>query len=130
MTMIGLLIFWFVTFTSLMLTLGLLSWIYNAFGGDLGLTSWRRETTIAAVISLIQGLLFWAALSLGIAVGRMLVLTVIVSSLSYKLTHLSSDLFEGTSEMDGGSIAGIAAVQFAILFGLGIGVSMFRYAPH
>jgi hypothetical protein len=111
-----------------MLTLRLLSWMYNAFGGDLGLTSWRRETTIAAVTSLLQALLFWAALSLGVAGGRMLVLTVVISSLSYKLTHLSADMFEGTYEMDGGSIAAIAGVQFAILLCLGISVSILRNA--
>ena len=115
------LIFWLVTLTSLAATLGLLSWIYDRFGGDLGLSSWRRETVIAVVISLLQATLFWLAVSIiGISAGRMFVLVGGVAFVSYKITHLSNDLMEGTYEMDNGQIVAIAAVQFAILFGTGM----------
>ena len=112
-------IFWLVTSISLALTLGLLSWIYNRFGGDLGLTSWRRETIIAVIVSLLQALLFWVPLSLtGHAVGEMFPVASTVLILSYKVTHFSSDSLEGTYAMDNSSIIAIGAVQFAILFGL------------
>ncbi|HTS16213.1 MAG TPA: hypothetical protein VMP11_01440 [Verrucomicrobiae bacterium] len=115
--MIQLLVIWFVTAVSLAVTLGLLSWIYNAFGGDLGLTSWRRETVIAAVISLFQALLLWGALSLvGRAGGKIFPVAGVILMLAYKLTHLSGDAFEGTYDMDNSAIVVIAAVQFAILF--------------
>jgi hypothetical protein len=119
--MIQFLVLWFMTLTSLALTLGLLSWIYNRFGGDLGLSSWRRETIIAMVISLLQALLFWVPLSLtGHAVGGMFPEASAVLMLSYKITHFSSDSLEGTYEMDNSSIVAIGIVQFAILFGLPI----------
>jgi hypothetical protein len=115
------LIFWLATLTSLAATLGLLSWIYSAYGGDLGLAGWRRETVIAVVISLLQALFLWLSGSvLRIGVGRMISVAAMVLMLSYKVTHLSSDLFEGTYEMDNGQIFAIAAVQFAILFGIGM----------
>jgi hypothetical protein len=120
---IAFLVLWVVTFASLAITLGLLSWIYNTRGGDLGLTNWRRETIIAVVISLLQALLLWLPLSLTghpVAVGRMFPVASAVLMLSYKITHLSSDLLEGTYEMENSSIIAIAAVQFAMLFGIGM----------
>lgn len=119
--MIQLLALWFVTLISLAITLGLLSWIYNMFGGDLGLTSWRREAIISMVVSLLQALLLWSVLLLtGQGAGRMFSVAAIVLMLSYKLTHLSGDLFEGNYEMDNSAILVIAAVQFAILFLVGM----------
>jgi len=114
------LILWGVTFTSLAVTLGSLSWIYSAAGGDLGLSGWKREAIIAAVVSFLQAFLFWLSLALGVGAGRMFVLAVVGLFVFYKATHSSSSLFEGTYAMDNGAIAAVAAVQFAILFGLGI----------
>jgi hypothetical protein len=115
------LIFWVVNFSSLVATLSLLSWIYNIFGGDLGLSGWKREAIIAVVVSFLQALLFWLSVSaLGVGVGRMFFLTAAGLFVAYKLTHSSSSLFEGTYAMDNGAIFAIAAVQFAIHFGLGI----------
>lgn len=115
------LILWLVTLISLAVTLGLLSWIYDAFGGDLGLTGWRREAIIAIVVSLLQALLLWGAFSLtGGAGGRIFPVAGVILMLSYKLTHLSDDLFEGTYEMDNSAIVVIAAAQFAILFLAGL----------
>jgi hypothetical protein len=123
------LILWLVTLVSLAITLGLLSWIYNAFGGDLGLAGWRREAIIAVVISLLQAVLFWFASSVAaIGVGRMFPVAGIVLMLSYKVTHLSSDLLDGTYEMDNGQISVIAAAQFAILFGIGMLLAILRNA--
>jgi hypothetical protein len=115
------LLLWVVTLASLAVTLGLLSWIYNALGGDLGLSAWKREAIIAAVVSSLQALLFWLSVSaLGVGVGRMFFLAAVGLIAFYKVTHSSSSLFEGTYAMDAGAIFAIAAVQFAILFGLGI----------
>ena len=115
------LILWLVTLTSLAATLGLLSRIYSAFGGDLGLAGWRRETVIVVVVSALQALAFWFSVSvLAIGPDRMFPIAAVVLILTYKVTHSSSSLMEGTYEMDNGPILAIAAVQFAILFGLGM----------
>jgi hypothetical protein len=118
---VSFLIFWFITFTSLAVTVGSLSWIYSALGGDLGLSGWKREAVIAAFVSFLQAFLFWLSVSaLGVGVGRMFFLAAVGLFVFYKVTHSSSSLFEGTYAMDNGAIFAIAAVQFAILFGLGI----------
>jgi hypothetical protein len=111
---------WIVTFGSLAATLGLLSWIYGALGGDLGLSGWKREAVIAAVVSSLQAFLFWLSLALGVGVGRMFVLSAAWLFIFYKVTHSSSSVVEGTYAMDGSAICAIAAVQFAILLGLGV----------
>ncbi len=118
--MVSFLIFWFITFASLAVTVGSLSWIYNVLGGDLGLSGWKREAVIVAVVSSLQAFLFWLSISLGVGVGRMFFLAAVGLFVFYKATHSSSSLFEGTYAMDNGAIFAIAAVQFAILFGLGI----------
>jgi hypothetical protein len=56
------------------------------------------------------------------AMGRIFPVAGIVLMLSYKVTHLSSDLFEGTYKMDNSAIVVIAIVQAAIL-------SSARYKP-
>jgi len=112
---------WFVAFVSLMLTLGLLSRIYDACGGDLGLTGWRRETIIGVMISLLQAAAFWVgAAVLGVGAGRMFPFAAIVLILAYKITHISGSSLDGTYAMDNGAIIAIAAAQFGILFGAGV----------
>src|SRR5579862_2990561 len=106
--MIRFLILWLLAYATLAGALGLLSWIYNLCGGDLGLSGWKRETLIAAFTSAIQGLLFWFSLSLGVGIGRMYFLAVIMVFIIYKATHASSNVFEGAYEMDNGAIAAIA----------------------
>src|SRR5881628_30152 len=99
-----------------MLSLRVLSWIYSALGGDLGLTTWRRETVIAAITALLQTLFFWLSFTAtGRIVGRMLPVAGVVLCLSYKVTHLSSGLLEGNYEMENLAIVVIAATQLAIL---------------
>jgi hypothetical protein len=124
------LILWFVTFASLGATLVALSWIYNMFGGDLGLSGWKREAIIAAVVSSLQAFLLWLAVALGVGVGRMFMLSAVWLFVCYKGTHSSSSLFEGTYAMDSGAIFAIAAVQFAILFALGIALAVAVGSAH
>jgi hypothetical protein len=105
-----------VCFVSLAATLGLLSWIYAAFGGDLGLGPWRKEATIAAVASLLEAGAFWASISLtGHVIGRVGLIGVVVVVLTYMLTHLSDSVMEGTSEMDSWAAFAIAVTQLGML---------------
>jgi hypothetical protein len=107
---------WFVMGISLAIALTLLSWIYDRFGGDLGLTGWRHETIIAVTVSLLQALIVWGIHSVtGEAAGRSQMVASVILMLSYKLTHLSGDYWEGTEAMDNISIAVIAAGQIGIL---------------
>lgn len=124
------LLLWVVTFGSLALTLILLSWIYRALGGDLGLSGWKREAIIATVVSCPQAFLFWFSLALGVGVARMFVLAAIWLFAFYKITHSSSSWVEGTYAMDGSAIFAIAAVQFAILLGLGIALAVAVGSAH
>ena len=110
------LVLWLVAFVTLMLTLRLLSSVYAAFGGDLGLSGWKRETVIAAVTAFLQAIFLWLSVAAtGKLVSKILLAAGAVSFLSYKLTHLPTGVFEGTSEMDDGQAGAIAVTQIAIL---------------
>jgi len=110
------LVLWLVAFVALMLTLRLLSWVYTAFDGDLGLTGWKRETVIAAITGLLQAVFFWLSVTAtGTIVSRILPAAGVVLFLCFKITHLSNSVLEGNYEMENAAITAIAVTQIAVL---------------
>ena len=110
------LICWAVSLGSLAATLGLLSAVYRMRDADLGLGAMRREAIIAAVVSLLQAAVLSASVALlGWIHGRILIVAGIVGFLAYRLTHATSSLFEGTSEMDSWQAGAIAVTQVGLI---------------
>lgn len=110
------LIFWMIMFVSLAVALAVLNPIYSMFGADLGLKGFRRESVIAIVVSVLQAGILWAVLEVtGAVLGEALLGAATVLYLSYKLTHLSNEVFEGAYAMDDWAIGAIAFTQYGLL---------------
>lgn len=110
------LICWLASGASLAITLVLLDRVYDARDGDLGLGGWRREAVIAAVISLLQAVIYWASVTLiGGFHGRMLMVAGVVSYLAYKLTHIPGGILKEDYEMDDWCAGAIAVTQIGLV---------------
>ena len=107
---------WVLSLGSLTATLILLSVVYRLRDADLGLGAVRREAIIAAVVFLLQAAVLSASVALlGWIHGRVLIVAGIVGFLGYRLTHATSNLFEGTSEMDSWQAGAIAVTQVGLI---------------
>jgi hypothetical protein len=116
MGMTSFMVFWMIMFVSLAVTLAVLNPIYSVFGADLGLRGFKRETVIAAVVSLLQAGIFWAVLQVtGLVLGRALFGSAAVLYVGYKITHLTDSVFEGYYAMDDWAIGAIAFTQYGLL---------------
>lgn len=114
--MLTFLICWAIAFGSLAVTLGLLSLFYRLRDADLGLGGFRREVVIATITSLLQAGALWASMALMSKIhGRMLTIVGIVTWLTYRVTHATTSLFEGTSGMDDWQAGAVAVTQVGLL---------------
>ena len=78
---------WALAFLSLGAALVCLNLFYNLIDNDLELLSWGKETSLAAVASLIEGASVWAVASYIPRGGRALLIPALVVALLYKIAH-------------------------------------------
>ena len=100
--------YWALAFATLCVALVLLNLFYRFIDLDLDLHSFRKETAIAAIASVVQGAGFWFSASLfhGDPFRRLVIPGAIVAII-YWLAHLE--------DWNGYEIAGIAYFQAALL---------------
>jgi len=85
---VQLLAFWAIAFLTLCTALVLLNAFYGLIGGDFELCSFGKEAAIAGTASLVEGASVWLIISFIPAVGRALIIPILIVGFIYKLSHL------------------------------------------
>ena len=100
--------FWGASFVTLSIALVLMSVFYRLIDCDLGLHGWAKETVLAVIASMFQGVGLWVVYSIAPNGGyRSQVIPTIFVAIIYYATHTGKD-------WDGWEMTGILLFQVAV----------------